>query len=1493
MKNLKVYCSHFGRYSFLKQLQQSIFCTVLLLFSFNISSFAQDYGIEVDASGDAVIYFTDQAEWTGGWNYICMGADCRSGEKVGDRWERPVSNVTVGDTYDIQIKIAATNGQFISPVHSVVATQAGDAPVPTCEDGVQNGDETGVDCGGSCAPCQTEPLPTCDDGIQNGDETGVDCGGSCALCQTEPSPTCDDGIQNGDETGVDCGGSCAPCQVEEPGTEVVVEAESATILGGASLYSDLSASGGQGVAYISSQGAGFEIANAPNSIAVEIVYASEQSGAISYFINGVDKGNATFSSTGSWVNNYQSITIQETINEGDDFSIVYQTGDYALNIDQVKFIGGEPQPCTGLNNPATVFTNVTTVNETAEGALDGSVTFNFNNVSNDYDSILFFFDGDSILAGIDEGSVTFNNKMAGSYTAGVKWGNGDCSTYLGTVTVGSCENGIKDGNETGIDCGGVCTECTDPEPETKDLVISIENSSQYGEYLIAKYGDQPAKTIYTWSNDNSEFTSCTGGCAQSWPYVVTDAKLNLVLPSRLPNGVTGEFGLSGTCDGQLQLTLNGQPLYYYTGDNNEGDINGEGAGGVWWIVNEEEVDTCSDGIQNGDETGIDCGGSCAPCQSGGTGEGTCGDFGLTIVDGQGVLYYSEDLGTALYLCLNGACYPPEAQEDGYYKRNVTISAGVDYTIKVQGSNEQEKVTQVAQCYFVPTCNDGIQNGDETGVDCGGSSCTACPTCDDGIQNGDETGVDCGGSECVSCDVVCNGTPNPNATISSTNESFENENDGTITFAYDDVEGRSILEFSIDGGVTYPYVKQDDSQWFTLADMASGTYDIVVRWGEGGDCPISLGEVTVTEGGPLPTCSDGIRNQGETRVDCGGPCEACQEDPCGDIPLVVYPAPALPTPTIGSPAREHGWSFDLSEDLTEVSVNVGPGVLDQMQTNAGSFEMHCSCNQVTFYTAELGDDFQAKVPAECVGAGDYYYFFRYKRNTQMNTYDPADIWHYSGLFTTKGERIDPDNRPTITSKGASWMRFRHPHPQDGITEAIFDASHNGSLLRTLDRYETVVTDGSDNVRFEQFLYSTKDNTIRHKDQDNLPDKDKLIWEGGNRIPVRRMEFLAKGGASTPSYSAYIAPGGPTLDEGGDLYPWSDINTVNYGNIISYEITAVTALVDGVPWSKGAQHYNTFQNYVVGQGFNTFGDPRLSMAGKASSNMILSGSGQFTKEEQDAVFTQHLITLEDDDDVDDFLEGHHLFHGVRHRGQGDGQQDNRVLGEVKIGSTTCGTCHFRDGRGSELVSTPKGMLLPPPVYGVGLLQWIAGAEVGLTWDGSQPTVESQTVAALLNDHGIDATDPTQISQEDVDLIVAYTKFLTVPTRSKGVYDDPAVGLGHIKFLEAGCAGCHTETQKTRNDAPVEFRDLVIRPYTDMKLHDIGTGGSYRTPALWGLYYNLQLLDRNGRDLLYMHNGSATTTDQAIMQHGGEAAGARAAYEALSTEEKQAVVKFVESL
>ncbi len=66
-------------------------------------------------------------------------------------------------------------------VEDYTVTITGGGTDPTCNDGIQNGDETGIDCGGSCEPCQVDP--TCNDGIQNGDETGIDCGGSCEPCQ--------------------------------------------------------------------------------------------------------------------------------------------------------------------------------------------------------------------------------------------------------------------------------------------------------------------------------------------------------------------------------------------------------------------------------------------------------------------------------------------------------------------------------------------------------------------------------------------------------------------------------------------------------------------------------------------------------------------------------------------------------------------------------------------------------------------------------------------------------------------------------------------------------------------------------------------------------------------------------------------------------------------------------------------------------------------------------------------------------------------------------------------------------------------------------------------------------------------------------------------------------------------------------------------------------------------------------------------------------------
>jgi hypothetical protein len=151
--------------------------------------------------------------------------------------------ITNGD-----VSVRSESGCGVSTyVHLAIALE-----IPlTCSDGVQNENETGIDCGGpNCDPCESgedcidnsdcqsgvcadgicQPS-TCSDGVQNGNETGIDCGGPdcdpctsgedclvnsdcqsgvCAggICQT---PTCFDSVQNGNETGVDCGGDCDPC----------------------------------------------------------------------------------------------------------------------------------------------------------------------------------------------------------------------------------------------------------------------------------------------------------------------------------------------------------------------------------------------------------------------------------------------------------------------------------------------------------------------------------------------------------------------------------------------------------------------------------------------------------------------------------------------------------------------------------------------------------------------------------------------------------------------------------------------------------------------------------------------------------------------------------------------------------------------------------------------------------------------------------------------------------------------------------------------------------------------------------------------------------------------------------------------------------------------------------------------------------------------------------------------------------------------------------
>ena len=93
-----------------------------------------------------------------------------------------------------------------------------------------------------------------------------------------------------------------------------------------------------------------------------------------------------------------------------------------------------------------------------------------------------------------------------------------------------------------------------------------------------------------------------------------------------------------------------------------------------------------------------------------------------------------------------------------YECEYIINNPIGVTIFTDGANAVTPTggSFTANCP-VPTCTDGIMNGDETGIDCGGTNCSACPppTCTDGIMNGNETSIDCGGTDCPACPTIWN------------------------------------------------------------------------------------------------------------------------------------------------------------------------------------------------------------------------------------------------------------------------------------------------------------------------------------------------------------------------------------------------------------------------------------------------------------------------------------------------------------------------------------------------------------------------------------------------------------------------------------------------------------------------------------------------------------------------------------------------------------------
>ena len=186
-----------------------------------------------------------------------------------------------------------------------------------------------------------------------------------------------------------------------------------------------------------------------------------------------------------------------------------------------------------------------------------------------------------------------------------------------------------------------------------------------------------------------------------------------------------------------------------------------------------------------------------------------------------------------------------------------------------------------------------------------------------------------------------------------------------------------------------------------------------------------------------------------------------------------------------------------------------------------------------------------------------------------------------------------------------------------------------------------------------------------------------------------------------------------------------------------------------------------------------------------------------------------------------------------------------------------------------------------------------DIGVT----SPVFDEESSTGQVQDDLLD--DDPEIDEETLGDAIFYVQTLGVPARRD--VDSPEVQLGQYVFALANCHACHVPVLRTGDFPVAELANQVIRPYTDMLLHDMGpgladfrpdflaTGREWRTPPLWGIGLTKVV---NGHTS-FLHDGRARNLLEAIMWHGGEAEESRLIVEDLSKRELDALLAFLNSL
>ncbi len=189
-----------------------------------------------------------------------------------------------------------------------------------------------------------------------------------------------------------------------------------------------------------------------------------------------------------------------------------------------------------------------------------------------------------------------------------------------------------------------------------------------------------------------------------------------------------------------------------------------------------------------------------------------------------------------------------------------------------------------------------------------------------------------------------------------------------------------------------------------------------------------------------------------------------------------------------------------------------------------------------------------------------------------------------------------------------------------------------------------------------------------------------------------------------------------------------------------------------------------------------------------------------------------------------------------------------------------------------------------------------DMGITseFDSEEPSIYNKPNQAPDN-----VEDP-EVASSTVRNLVFYLRTLKAPIQRNETDED--IIRGKQLFTQAQCSSCHTPQWTTPVSDVAALSNKTFFPYTDLLLHDMGSGlddgytegsaltSEWRTPPLWGLGLSE---NSQGGQIFLMHDGRATSIRQAIAMHGGEAENSRNQFTNLSAEDQEKLIAFLRSL